>query len=117
MQIGKGRSNLMNKTLVVVESPAKAKTIKKYLGPGFEVMASKGHVKDLPKRMGIDVAKDFQETYEVIEGKQKGIREVKASARTPDRVLLAPAPDREGEAIAMHLSEELKSLKLPMARV
>ncbi|MCU0685654.1 MAG: type I DNA topoisomerase [Polyangiaceae bacterium] len=103
--------------LVVVESPTKAKTLKKYLGPGFEVMASKGHVKDLPKRMGIDVAADFQETYEVIEGKQKVITELKASAQKADRVLLATDPDREGEAIAMHLSEELKSLKLPMARV
>lgn len=103
--------------LVVVESPTKAKTLKKYLGPGFEVMASKGHVKDLPKRMGIDVAKDFQETYEVIEGKQKVITELKGAAQKADRVLLATDPDREGEAIAMHLAEELKSLKLPMARV
>ncbi|HEU4405835.1 MAG TPA: type I DNA topoisomerase [Polyangiaceae bacterium] len=103
--------------LVVVESPTKAKTLKKYLGPGFEVMASKGHVKDLPKRLGIDVAGDFQETYEVIEGKQKVITELKGAAQKADRVLLATDPDREGEAIAMHLAEELKPLKLPMARV
>jgi DNA topoisomerase I len=103
--------------LVVVESPTKAKTLKKYLGPGFEVMASKGHVKDLPKRLGIDVANNFQETYEVIEGKQKVITELKGAAQKADRVLLATDPDREGEAIAMHLAEELKSLNLPMARV
>ena len=61
----------MPKTLVVVESPAKAKTIQKYLGKGYEVLASKGHVKDLPKKMGIDVANGFRETYEVIEAKAK----------------------------------------------
>ncbi|MFO0666311.1 MAG: type I DNA topoisomerase [Polyangiaceae bacterium] len=95
------------KTLVVVESPAKAKTIKKYLGSGYEVLASKGHVKDLPKRMGIDIKNGFQETYEVIEGKEKTLSELKEAARSADRLLLAPDPDREGEAIAWHLSEEL----------
>ena len=63
----------MGKTLVVVESPAKAKTIKKYLGTGYEVLASKGHVKDLPKKMGIDVENGFQETYEVVPGKEKDV--------------------------------------------
>ena len=61
----------MAKTLVVVESPAKAKTIKKYLGSGYEVLASKGHIKDLPKKMGIDIEKGFEETYEVIEGSEE----------------------------------------------
>lgn len=97
----------MSKTLVVVESPAKAKTIKKYLGPGFEVLASKGHVKDLPKKMGVDVEHGFTETYEVIAGKEKVLAELKGAARDADEVLLATDPDREGEAIAWHLSEEL----------
>ncbi len=97
----------MGKTLVVVESPAKAKTIKKYLGAGYEVLASKGHVKDLPKKMGIDVEKGFQETYEVVPGKEKVLAELKAAAKDADDILLATDPDREGEAIAWHLAEEL----------
>ncbi len=105
------------KTLVVVESPAKAKTIKKYLGPGYEVMASKGHIKDLPKKMGVDVEKDFTETYEVIEGKAKVLAELKSAAKNADAILLATDPDREGEAIAWHVMEELKRPKLPISRV
>ncbi len=107
----------MGKTLVVVESPAKAKTIKKYLGPGFEVLASKGHVKDLPKRMGIDVADGFRETYEVIETKAKVLDELKGKMKGVDRLLLATDPDREGEAIAWHLAEELKRPGLDLVRV
>ena len=105
------------KTLVVVESPAKAKTIKKYLGAGYEVLASKGHIKDLPKKMGVDVEKDFTETYEVIEGKEKVLAELKAAAKKADAILLATDPDREGEAIAWHIMEELKRPKLPIQRV
>ena len=71
----------MPKTLVVVESPAKAKTIKKYLGNGYEVLASKGHVRDLPKKLGIDVAHDFRETYEVIEAKEKVLGELKTAVK------------------------------------
>jgi DNA topoisomerase I len=97
----------MTKTLVVVESPAKAKTIKKYLGAGYEVVASKGHVKDLPKKMGVDVENGFEETYEVIAGKEKILAELKGAAKDADVILLATDPDREGEAIAWHLSEEL----------
>ena len=97
----------MAKTLVVVESPAKAKTIKKYLGAGYEVLASKGHVKDLPKKMGIDVEKGFLETYEVVPGKEKVLQELKAAAKLAGDILLATDPDREGEAIAWHLAEEL----------
>jgi DNA topoisomerase I len=104
------------KTLVVVESPAKAKTIKKYLGAGYEVLASKGHVKDLPKKYGIDVKKGFEETYEVIEGKEKILAELKTAARDVSQIFLATDPDREGEAIAFHLSEELKG-KAKMVRV
>src|SRR5207248_2429498 len=97
----------VGKTLVVVESPAKAKTIKKYLGPGYEVLASKGHIRDLPKKMGIDIENGFQETYEVVPGKEKVLAELKGAAEKADQILLATDPDREGEAIAWHLAEEL----------
>jgi DNA topoisomerase-1 len=102
----------MPKTLVIVESPAKAKTIKKYLGASYDVVASKGHVKDLPKKQNaVDVAHDFTETYEVIEGKEKVLQELKAAAKKADAVLLATDPDREGEAIAWHISEEIRDPK------
>ncbi len=105
------------KTLVVVESPAKAKTIKKYLGPNYEVLASKGHIKDLPKKLGVDVEKDFAETYEVIEGKAKVLAELKGAAKNAGEILLATDPDREGEAIAWHVAEELRRPKIPIKRV
>src|SRR5271167_3362487 len=107
----------MGKTLVVVESPAKAKRIKKYLGAGFDVVASKGHIKDLPKKLGVDIERGFQETYEVVPGKEKVVEELKQAARDVDQVLLATDPDREGEAIAWHLSEELKPGKKATKRV
>jgi len=95
-------------TLVVVESPAKAKTIKKYLGRAFEVKASVGHVKDLPKsKMGVDIEKGFLPEYDVIKGKAKVLAEIKRAAKTADRVFLATDPDREGEAIAWHIAEEI----------
>ena len=99
----------MGKTLVVVESPAKAKTIKKYLGTGYEVLASKGHVKDLPKNEKPQniVEKGFQESYAIVEGKEKVLQELKDAASEADDILLATDPDREGEAIAWHLAEEL----------
>jgi DNA topoisomerase-1 len=100
-----------SKTLVVVESPAKAKTIKKYLGPGYEVLASKGHIKDLPKKMGIDIEHDFKETYEVIPGKEKALSELKSAAEDATAILLATDPDREGEAIAWHIDQELSGTK------
>src|SRR5579883_2197920 len=109
--------SLMTKTLVVVESPAKAKTIKKYLGPKYEVLASKGHIKDLPKKLGIDIEKGFQETYEVVPGKEKVVQELKQAAKGVDEVLLATDPDREGEAIAWHIAEELGSGKKATKRV
>ena len=105
------------KTLVVVESPAKAKTIKKYLGSGFEVLASKGHIKDLPKKMGVDVEHGFTETYEVIEAKAKVLAELKGAAKKADVVFLATDPDREGEAIAWHIAQELDRPNLAMQRV
>jgi DNA topoisomerase-1 len=107
----------MGKTLVIVESPAKAKTIKKYLGAKYDVMASKGHIKDLPKKMGIDIEHGFKETYEVIPGKEKVLIELKGAAKDADEVLLATDPDREGEAIAWHIAEELGGTKRVSKRV
>jgi DNA topoisomerase-1 len=96
------------KGLVIVESPAKAKTIKKYLGRGYEVEASLGHVKDLPKsKLGVDVQNDFETDYIVIPGKEKVLTKLKKLAKDAEAIYLAPDPDREGEAIAAHLAEEL----------
>jgi len=96
------------KSLVIVESPAKARTIAKYLGSGYEVMASNGHVRDLPKsKLGVDVEKGFAPSYVLIKGKGKIVKDLKASARRASTVYLAPDPDREGEAIAWHLAETL----------
>ena len=98
----------MAKGLVIVESPAKAKTIQKYLGKGFAVEASLGHVKDLPKSvLGVDINKDFETDYIVIPGKEKVLAKLKKAAQSADTIYLAPDPDREGEAIAAHLAEEL----------
>ena len=97
------------KGLVIVESPAKAKTIQKYLGKGFTVEASLGHVKDLPKSiLGVDTANDFATDYVVIPGKEKVLAKLKKLAASMDSIYLAPDPDREGEAIAAHLAGELE---------
>src|SRR6202167_171731 len=102
----------MAKSLVIVESPTKAKTIGKYLGKQFVVKASLGHVKDLPKKnLSVDVDKNFEPHYGVIEGKKKLIAELKAAAKGVDSVYLAADPDREGEAICYHLQEELNHSK------
>jgi DNA topoisomerase-1 len=104
------RPRRVNDALVIVESPAKAKTIKKYLGSGYVVKASVGHVKDLPKKkMGIDIDGNFQPEYVVIETKQKVLAEIKDAAAHVGRVYLAPDPDREGEAIAWHIAEEIRN--------
>jgi DNA topoisomerase I len=96
------------KGLVIVESPAKAKTIEKYLGKGYTVEASLGHVKDLPKsNLGVDVDNDFETEYIVIPGKEKVVAKLKKLAGSAETIYLAPDPDREGEAIAAHLAEEL----------
>jgi len=96
------------KGLVIVESPAKAKTIQKYLGKGYTVEASLGHVKDLPKStLGVDIDNDFDTEYIVIPGKEKVVAKLKKLAGGVDTIYLAPDPDREGEAIAAHLAEEL----------
>jgi DNA topoisomerase I len=105
-------------TLVVVESPAKAKTIKKYLGAGYVVKASVGHVMDLPKsKIGVDIENGFAPVYEVIEAKKKVVADLRAAAKGVDRILLATDPDREGEAIAWHVADVLKKMKVPTQRV
>ncbi len=102
----------MAKNLVIVESPAKAKTIGKYLGKDFVVKASLGHVKDLPKKdLSVDVDNEFKPVYEVIEGKKKLIGELKSAAKGATAIYLAADPDREGEAICYHLQEELQDKK------
>ncbi len=91
--------------LVIVESPAKAKTIKKYLGNNYEVVASMGHVRDLPKaRLSVDIKNDFAPKYDIIKGKEKLVKELKKLASESDSVYLATDPDREGEAISWHLA-------------
>lgn len=99
----------MAKNLVIVESPAKAKTIKKFLGPNYEVFASNGHVRDLPKsQMGIDVDDDFEPKYITIRGKGDILAALRKEVKKADKVYLATDPDREGEAISWHLSKTLK---------
>ena len=94
--------------LVIVESPAKAKTIQKYLGKGYDVIASMGHVRDLPEnRLSVDVKKHFQPKYTVIKGKEKLVEELEKMADKSEAVFLATDPDREGEAISWHLSKLL----------
>lgn len=98
----------MAKNLVIVESPTKAKTIGKYLGRSYKVMASKGHLRDLPKsRMGVDVDNDYEPDYITIRGKGPTIKEIKKEAKKADHIYLAADPDREGEAIAWHLAHIL----------
>jgi DNA topoisomerase I len=106
------------KSLVIVESPAQATTINKYLGKDYVVKASLGHVKDLPKsKLGVDPDNDFQPVYEHIKGKEKVIKELQTAAKSADRILLAADPDREGEAICQHLKEILDSGKTEIYRV
>ena len=108
----------MAKSLVIVESPAKAKTINKFLGRNFTVKASMGHVRDLPKRhLGVDEKNDFKPTYEILPGRKKIIDELKKAAASADKVYLAPDPDREGEAICWHLAEILKKSNKHLHRV
>ena len=106
------------KSLVIVESPAKATTINKYLGKDYVVKASLGHVKDLPKsKLGVDPENNFQPVYEQIKGKEKVIKELKTAAKSANRILLAADPDREGEAICQHLKEILDDDKVEIFRV
>ena len=108
----------MAKNLVIVESPAKAKTIKRYLGSDYQVMPSVGHVVDLPKsQLGVDVEHDFAPDYVVIKGKEKVIGEIKSAAKGKENIYLASDPDREGEAIAWHIAEHLGKTKSNVRRV
>src|SRR6202165_3003121 len=115
----------MSKSLVIVESPAKAKTINKYLGKDFVVMASIGHIKDLPsKGLGVDVQNNFQPEYEIIPDSKKRnnkkiVSDLKKTAKTASAIYLAADPDREGEAISQHLAEEIVPKKpvVPTFRV
>jgi DNA topoisomerase-1 len=98
------------KALVVVESPAKAKTINKYLGTGYKVVASMGHVRDLPKsKLGVDIEDGFEPSYEIIASRKKVLSELKTAAKAASEIFVATDPDREGEAIGWHLAEELGS--------
>ncbi len=108
----------MAKSLVIVESPAKAKTINKFLGRDYLVKASMGHVRDLPKsKLGVDVDKGFSPNYVVIPKRKKVLTELKQAAKKVKDIYLAPDPDREGEAICFHLAEELKAPKTKIHRV
>ncbi len=107
----------MPKSLIIVESPAKARTLQKYLGKDFVVKASVGHIRDLPvKTLGVDIENNFTPQYETIRGKAKIIKELNSAAKKADMIYLAPDPDREGEAIAHHIAEILKSSKKPIYR-
>ncbi|MBU0479637.1 MAG: type I DNA topoisomerase [Proteobacteria bacterium] len=107
----------MSKSLIIVESPAKARTLQKYLGKSFTVKASVGHIRDLPTNsLGVDVENDFEPKYVTIRGKSKIINELKSAASKADEIFLAPDPDREGEAIAYHIAESLKKTNKPIHR-
>ncbi|UCD83301.1 MAG: type I DNA topoisomerase [Deltaproteobacteria bacterium] len=102
----------MGKPLIIVESPTKARTLKKFLGPKYNIKSSVGHIKNLPeKSLGVDIENGFSPQYQIIKGKGKVIAEIKKAAKEADAIYLAPDPDREGEAIAWHIQEELKGKK------
>ncbi|HYM21788.1 MAG TPA: type I DNA topoisomerase [Vicinamibacterales bacterium] len=108
----------MAKALVVVESPAKAKTINKYLGRDYKVVASMGHVRDLPKsKLGVDIENDFAEEYESLESRKKVLKELKDAAKDASDIYIATDPDREGEAIGWHISQELAGKKRKFHRL
>ena len=108
----------MPQSLIIVESPTKVKTIKKFLGADFEVLATKGHVKDLPKsKLGIEIDRGFEPTYKIMDSRKKIIDDLKRAAKKSDHIYLAPDPDREGEAIAWHIAEEVQSKGKTIHRV
>ncbi len=107
----------MAKSLVIVESPTKSKTLKKFLGKQFDIIASGGHIKDLPvSKLGVDIENDFEPEYVTIRGKAKVIKSLKDAAKSSDQVYLAPDPDREGEAIAYHIAEEISKANKKLRR-
>ncbi|MBM4320380.1 MAG: type I DNA topoisomerase, partial [Deltaproteobacteria bacterium] len=115
---GRRATQPMGETLVIVESPAKARTVERYLGKGFRVIASVGHLKDLPKNeLGVDIDDDFAPEYVPIKGKGKVLTQIRELARQADRVLLAPDPDREGEAIAWHIKEDIERYNKEIQRI
>jgi DNA topoisomerase I len=106
------------RSLVIVESPAKAKTLKKILGQGFQIKASVGHIRDLPeKKLGVDLEKDFEPTYEVLPAKADLVEDLREAARKSDIVYLAADPDREGEAIAWHVASVLEGIATKIKRI
>ena len=116
-------SNGMGKKLLIVESPAKARTLSKFLGPEFQIKSSVGHVRDLPQKgnsrkgLGIDIENGFVPDYQIIPGKEKIVRELRSCANKASEIFLAPDPDREGESIAWHLAELLEVKDKPLQRV
>ena len=105
----------MGKDLIIVESPAKVKTIKKFLASKYMVQASVGHIRDLPTRsIGVDESHDFAPQYEIIKGKEKVVKDLQEAASKADTVFLAPDPDREGEAISWHL---VAALDIPASKI
>ncbi len=108
----------MSKNLLIVESPAKSRTLARFLGKDFEILSTIGHVVDLPKsKLGVDPKKKFAPDYHVIKGKEKVIAELRKAAKKADKIYLAPDPDREGEAIAWHVANELKDSRKKCVRV
>jgi DNA topoisomerase-1 len=106
------------KDLLIVESPAKAKTIGKYLGNGYQVIASLGHVRDLPQStLGVNIDNGFEPTYVTMKGKEKTVKDLKSAAKGKRTIFLGPDPDREGEAIAWHIAETLGRDKHDFKRV
>lgn len=114
----KEKATIPKKALIIVESPSKAKTIQKYLGRSYAVKASVGHIMDLPKsKLGVDVDKNFKPEYQVIKGKDKVIEDIKKASEGVSEIFLAPDPDREGEAIAWHIANELPKRGKKIQRV
>ncbi|MBC8484873.1 MAG: type I DNA topoisomerase, partial [Bacteroidetes bacterium] len=108
----------MSKSLVIVESPSKAKTINKYLGKDFVVMATVGHIKNLPKsKMSVEIDKNYEAVFEIILGKEKILKDLKSIARTSDKIYIATDPDREGEAIADDIADEISAVNKKIHRV
>ena len=112
------RDKATGKKLVIVESPTKSRTLTKFLGRDFMVLASNGHVMDLPKsQLGVDIEQRLRPEYVPIRGKNQALAKIKAAARHAEHIYLAPDPDREGEAIAWHLAGQLKSARRPVQRL